>query len=259
MLRQDKAIQDEFRKRILAKVQAEKEAMKERVDEVVPSFVAWALKPIFGVAFDIQQDNFDRKGEGGELNVGLRLQLVLSKEWTVINDVVLEPKPEEFCQTDHIVIGPAGMFVIETKAWKGAFNGYKDRWRRKQGNRWVPCHSPTKQNLRHVRLIKEWLVDVCRLDLPETDSWIKPLVVFTNSKWLKVKECSMPVFDGGLALALYIRLQDETYLTLQQIDSICEVLCNPLAVAQKNRRKQPHQTAQKTEKGKPQSKRAVPY
>lgn len=237
LMRQNPSVQEEFRKRIQAKVELEKEAMKKRVDEEVPSFVAWALKPIFGIVFDIQRDKYDHKGDECELDVGLRLRLVLSKEWILINDVVLEPRPDEFCQTDHIVIGPPGVFVIETKAWEGAFHGHKDRWKRKQGNRWVSCHSPTKQNLRHARLIKEWLTDICRLELPESEGWIKPLVVFTGAQWLKVNECSMPVFNGALELALYIRLQKERCLTPQQIESICHVLCNPLMVKQKEQEK----------------------
>ena len=129
--------------RILAKVQQEKDSMKQRIDDNVPSFISWAIKPLAGLAFDIQRDKDSNKGAGGEFNVGIHLRLALSNDWVLMNDVVVEPEPEIFAQTDHIAIGPPGMFVIETTAWDGAFTVYKNRWKRKEGSKWVPCHPAT--------------------------------------------------------------------------------------------------------------------
>ncbi len=202
---QDEAIREDFRKRILAKVQAEKDSMKKRIDDNVPSFISWAVKPLASMAFDIQRNKDNNKGEGGELNVGIHLRLVLSKEWILMNDVVVEPEPEVFAKTDHIAIEPPGMFVIETKAWDGAFTGYKDRWKRKEGNKWVSCHSPTKQNFRHVNLLRKWLEQTGMFNLSfPAEQWIKPVVVFTRASWLKTTDCSMPVLEGALGLALNI-------------------------------------------------------
>jgi len=114
---QDESTREEFRKRILAKVQAEKDTIKQKIDDNVPSFISWAVKPLAGLAFDMKRNNDNSKGERGELNVGVHLRLTLSKDWILMNDVTLEPEPDIFAQTDHIVIGPPGMFVIETKAW----------------------------------------------------------------------------------------------------------------------------------------------
>jgi len=228
IVRQDEAIREDFRKRILAKVQAEKDSMKERIDDIVPSFLAWAVKPLAGLAFDMQRNKDNNKGEGGELNVGIHLRLVLSKEWILMNDVVVEPEPEVFAQTDHIAIGPAGVFVIETKAWDGAFTGYKDRWKRKEGNKWISCHSPTQQNLRHVKLIRKWLEQTGMFNLSfPAEEWIKPIVVFTRAAWLKTTDCSMPVLDGALDLAFYLRKQKEVCLNAEQIEKISLLLAYP--------------------------------
>jgi len=116
---QDERTREEFRKRSQAKVQAEKDIMKQKIDETVPSFISWAVKPLAGLAFDIKRNSDNSKGERGESKVSLHLRLALSKDWVLMNDVTLEPEPEVFAQTDHIVIGPPGMFVIETKAWDG--------------------------------------------------------------------------------------------------------------------------------------------
>lgn len=73
----------------------------------------------------------------------------------VINDLVLEVEPDKFIQIDHFVLNTNGIFVLETKSWDGAFLGTKDKWRMKQGNKWVEVRSPTKQNERHVKLFKK--------------------------------------------------------------------------------------------------------
>ena len=209
-------------------MQAEKDTMKQKVDETVPSFISWAVKPLAGLAFDMKRNSDNSKGERGESKVSLNLRLALSKDWILMNDVTIEPEPEVFAQTDHIVIGPPGMFVIETKAWDGAFTGYKDRWKRKEGNKWIPCHSPTKQNLRHVILIRKWLnqTGIFKITFP-TEKWIHPIVVFTRASWLKTTDCSMPVFDSALSLALYLRNQKENYLNAEQVEKISMLLAYP--------------------------------
>jgi hypothetical protein len=96
IVRQDETIRREFQQRILAKVQQEKDSMKQRIDDNVPSFISWAIKPLAGLAFDIQRDKDSNKGAGGEFNVGIHLRLALSNDWVLMNDVVVEPEPEIF-------------------------------------------------------------------------------------------------------------------------------------------------------------------
>lgn len=69
--------------------------------------------------------------------------------------------------------------------------GYKDRWKRKQGDSWVPCESPTRQNLRHARLFAKWL-RAAKIPLPAAPKELVCLVVlFTCCWWLKAEECSI--------------------------------------------------------------------
>jgi hypothetical protein len=180
------------------------------------------VKPLAGLYHDVQATKNNNRGEDGELNAFLKLWLLLPKEWVILNDVVLEPEPDEFAQIDHILVGPPGVFLIETKAWDGAFTGYKDYWKRKQGDGWVRCSSPTKQNKRHFDLFVKWLRKESPNILPlEPEQWIFPLVVFTRAKWLRVDQCSMPVFDGALSLTFYIRKKTkELRLSPEQIDTI---------------------------------------
>lgn len=91
-----------------------------------------------------------------------------------------------------------------------------------------PCHSPTRQNNRHVELISRWLekTGVIKVSYPAAQ-WIKPVVVFTRASWLKATQFSMLVLDSALGLALYLKRQKEVYLDAWQIDKISLLLAYP--------------------------------
>ena len=228
IVKQDDDLRQEFLKRIQAKVAADKEAMKDRVDEHVPSLIAKVLKPIFGVAFDFGRGMDKFKGNTGEGIVSYKLKSVLSDDWILMNDVIVEPEPEVFAQTDHVLIGPPGIFIIETKAWEGAFTGFKDKWKRKEGNKWLACSSPTIQNYRHVKLIRKWLdgTGLVKVDMPAKE-WVHAAAVFTNVAWLKTDGCCMPIFDGVSKLVSYLKEQRERKLSTSQIEKITVLLESP--------------------------------
>jgi hypothetical protein len=224
-MRQNPEIKKLFRERIRAKVEREKDAMRARIDEEIPSWIRWALKPLAELSFDAQRKRDASRGEGGEDAAAMRFWLLLSRDWILINDVVLEPEPEEFVQIDHVLVGPPGIYLVETKAWEGALLGYRDRWKRKQGNSWVPCESPTRQNARHARLFPKWL-KAARIPLSSPpEALVFPVVLFTRCRWLKAEQCSVPVFDSGTALALWLRRQGKNrMLSPEQVDAVARAV-----------------------------------
>ena len=56
------------------------------------------------------------QGARGELRVGTRLEKLLSEAGVVLHD---RQVPGRRINIDHIVIGPAGVFVVDTKSYKG--------------------------------------------------------------------------------------------------------------------------------------------
>ncbi|WP_338835964.1 nuclease-related domain-containing protein [Neomoorella thermoacetica] len=226
IVKQNREIKELFRAKIREKVECERKEMHRHIDEEVPSWIRWAIRPLVEWRFNAVWARDAAKGEGGEDNAFLRFWLLLPNTWVLINDAVLEPEPGEFAQIDHVLIGPPGIFLIETKAWEGAFLGYKDVWKRKEGNSWVRCESPTKQNLRHKRLFTEWFKGL-GLGLPgEPGKYIFPVVLFTRCRWLKVEECSMPVFRDGAELVGYLRrcTKERTMFSPEQVDAVARAL-----------------------------------
>ncbi|MEM3421961.1 MAG: hypothetical protein QW315_06875 [Candidatus Hadarchaeum sp.] len=105
ILHQRESVKDLFRQKIKEKIPLEKETLKADLDQELPSWLDWALKPASSLVFDLQQRRDSLVGRGGEIGASLNFSLMLPGNWILINDVVLEPQREESIQIDHVLIG----------------------------------------------------------------------------------------------------------------------------------------------------------
>ena len=115
-------------------------------------------------------------GARGEESV-IRVLRKLDPSFKVVNDVFL---PGNGGNIDHVVVGPIGVFAIETKNHNGMIKCYGDNWTRKKvgrrGTVYYPAMgSPSKQVKRNAVMLKEWL-ESKNLDVGN----ITAVVVFTN-------------------------------------------------------------------------------
>jgi hypothetical protein len=219
---QDLEVQKAFREAIRRKVELERQAMNQRVDDNLPRLLAWIAKPIVNMDFRATRSKWDAQGAGGEGTVSGALSWWLSKTYNVFDDVVLEVRPGEFIQLDHIVICPAGVFVLETKTWSGSIICNHRGCRMWQGRHLVQLDgNPVSQNERHIKLLYEWM----RTAVPELHmdrEHLYPLVVFKKLEKLKVEDdCGMPVVEGGVAATQEIHRHHDVVLTLEQIETLC--------------------------------------
>lgn len=53
-MRQNEALKELFRRKIQEKVARERDKVLKRIDDELPSWIAWALKPVAGISFDMQ-------------------------------------------------------------------------------------------------------------------------------------------------------------------------------------------------------------
>ena len=81
----------------------------------------------------------------------------LSDDYYIFNDVKF---PGSYGNLDHIVIGPNGIFVIETKNYKGFYIVKDKEWFYKTGKYTKKAHSqPGKQVMRNAISLKNFLTD----------------------------------------------------------------------------------------------------
>lgn len=125
------------------------------------------------VFFLIGRATIRGKGAYGEDRVARQLSR-LPKEYHVFNDVYIRSSGRSV-QIDHIVISRYGVFVIETKNYKGRVYGseYAEHWTQNIYGYKYQLYNPIRQNASHV-------VAICNLLRITQDKTI-PIVVFAGS------------------------------------------------------------------------------
>lgn len=150
--------------------------------DVIPSYIdAGRYNTARGIAlglfvaglyyFLLQYRNY-RAGIIGEQKVTRILLSALSDEYSIFNDVKL--KSMLGGNIDHIVIGPTGIFVIETKNYKGKISYYGDDW----GG--VEKRSPSRQARINAIRIKKILSS--STNLKSKSFWVQGVVVLADHR-----------------------------------------------------------------------------
>lgn len=118
-------------------------------------------------------------GSEAEKLVSLRLQ-ELDNRYYLLNDVKL---PNIHGNIDHIVLGPNGIFVIETKNLEGeircdgdSWYQYKPEWKKAEE---YEIRSPSKQVKGNALKLKQF-IDSKKIFNTKRRLWIEGIVVFTN-------------------------------------------------------------------------------
>lgn len=110
------------------------------------------------------------KGAEGEEKVA-RILSFLPASHTVFNDLVLEKSGSDF---DHIVVAPAGVFVIETKTWSGEITFENGQV---LCNGQEPSRSPLKQVKEAAAHLAEHLVETRGPAVP-----VYPVLCFVDNR-----------------------------------------------------------------------------
>ena len=131
------------------------------------------------------------KGYLGEKAVVAALSGLPEGQYKILNDVMLQTE-HGTTQIDHIVVSVYGIFVIETKNYKGWITGneYGDNWTKNMYGKKYTFRNPLKQNYAHVKALEE------KMQISE-DKFI-PIVAFTSNCDIKVKTSKPVVYIGQL-------------------------------------------------------------
>ena len=153
-------------------------------------------------------------GKAGEAAVGVRLAS-LGDEYFVLHDLTI-PVQGRTTQIDHVVVSPYGIFVIETKNYKGWIFGtdQSESWTQNIYGKKYSLHNPVKQNYGHIKALEE----VLNLDY----KCFIPIVTFTARSVLKTKTKAKVIYTHHLMKE--IRSYHEEKLNEEQIAEVREKL-----------------------------------
>lgn len=145
------------------------------------------------------------KGELGEYNANKKLSKL--KKYNLIYDVMLKTTEGTY-QIDHILVGPKGIFVIETKNYNGYIYGneWDYEWTQALFGRRNKFYNPIRQNYGHVKAVESIIPKNYRHS-------IYSVILFGDECKLKKVKTKTPV--------LYIR-QVRKYINNFEVNNLIE-------------------------------------
>lgn len=158
------------------------------------------------------------KGFVGEKTIAAFLKSLPGKEYFVLNDIIL-PTASGTTQIDHIVVSPYGIFVIETKNYKGWIFGTETsaKWTQNIYGKKSTFMNPIHQNYAHVKAITSQLAG-------HTSIPIIPIVAFSGNCDLKVETKSAVVYFSKVTRE--INKYREVYAQIPEVEQVCALLQN---------------------------------
>lgn len=131
------------------------------------------------------------KGYLGEKSVAAILSFLPSDKYKTINDILIKSKGRTI-QIDHLVISVYGIFVIETKNYKGWITGSdnSEYWTKNMFGNKYKFYNPIKQNKAHILALNK------QLGIRIND--FIPIIVFSNGADLKVNTTSNVIYTSQI-------------------------------------------------------------
>ena len=133
------------------------------------------------------------KGKVGEFAVALHVKLYLKDvQYILLNDCTLPDEQSGTTQIDHILLSPYGIFIIETKNYKGWIFGSERQklWTQKIFKKSYKFQNPLHQNYKHQKVLEQVLADII------TPEYLHSIVVFMPDCEFKT-DMPINVFRGA--------------------------------------------------------------
>lgn len=159
------------------------------------------------------------KGKIGEMSVSATLSFLPENEYIVLNDLMFK-NGNSTTQIDHIVVSVHGIFVIETKNYKGWIygNSNNDYWTQNIYGYKYSLYNPILQNQNHIKFLIHKF-DVIR-DIAE---YVYPVVVFLGASDLRISGNDNCVLWRS-QLNYYIKSCQQNIMSIEDCRNIASVL-----------------------------------
>lgn len=164
------------------------------------------------------------KGKFQEIIIDVALFIALDKkEYQVHSNITLELLDEMTTQIDHVVVSKYGIFVIETKNYKGWIYGSKHQktWTQVLFNQKNKFQNPIHQNYKHIKFLQALLSIPDVMELQEED--FKSIIYFSDESTFKTE---MPINVMQKNLVPYIKDFQEIKLNEIRIKKLNERLAD---------------------------------
>jgi hypothetical protein len=152
------------------------------------ALAVFTLAPLVGFYYYLRQYRIYRGGWEGEKQVAKLLCAALNDEYYLINGLHVHDGHGDI---DHVVLGPNGVFALETKNWSGKITVNGDTWIR-QGRRHV-SGSPSEQAKKNSAKIRRVIENSGTFPF---NVWVEAVVVLTNDHAkLRLNDSNVPILN----------------------------------------------------------------
>lgn len=197
------------------------------IDIFLDHILLWLIF-LLAILYRLFRPDVKDAGTLGESEVARLLDHLPNSKYKAIHNLLLFTKKGS-SQIDHVVVSVYGIFVIETKNYKGEIKGkesYKE-WIQELNGKTYPFYSPIYQNNGHIIAIKNALG---RKDLPYIS-----IITFSNHAKLNIDTKTNVVYYKDLLNV--IRGYQEKVLSAKEVQLIREELVKKNKDSRHNRKK----------------------
>ncbi len=185
-----------------------------RVGILEEAGLVFLLAPLVAFYFYLRRYHIYRGGWQGEKQVAKLLVSKLNDDYYLLNDLYLSGGGGDI---DHIVFGPNGVFVLETKNWSGNISCDGDEWQR-VGKRNF-SGSPSRQVKRNAAKIKQIIDD--SPTLRQFGVSVEGIVVLTNNHAsLHINNPTVPILILSKLPTYIAAYRSAKILSREQIEAI---------------------------------------
>lgn len=177
--------------------------------------ILFVLFVVIAIIFRATAPKF--KGYLGEKSVAIILSFLPSDKYYVFHDVLIK-SGNRTTQIDHIVVSIYGIFVIETKNYKGWITGFdnSEYWTKNVfGNKYT-FYNPIKQNLGHIITLSK--------QLQIRNNNFIPIIAFSNNANLRINSSYNVIYTTQINDI--IKQYDEIKISKEDVLKIVEKINN---------------------------------
>lgn len=162
-----------------------------------------------------------RRGSEGEKTVTKILTSALGDEYSLINDVSIH---DGYGNIDHIVLGPNGVFVIETKNYAGRIVCDGDEWSSQHTGKFnrlihYDLGSPSRQVKRNAVRVKRVIENLGAFRSKRI--WVDGVLVFANKRvHLRINNPTVPILRASELLEFIITRETNSEFSAEDLKLI---------------------------------------
>ncbi len=136
-----------------------------------------------------RQMRLHRKGQRGEERVLNAMYQALDGHWWLFRNVELPGR--KLGDIDFVLVGPQGVWVMETKAYSGSYRNIGEQWEARSKRGWrLARRNPSAQAKRNALALSSVFKS------QKIDQWVQPLVIWANPEATLTSEYpAVPIWE----------------------------------------------------------------